>query len=127
MPKPRGPKILPGVQTAICQAIRLGASQRIAAKAGGVSRQTLTNWLTKGRGGDRAYLGFLAAYEEAETRCDLSALAAVEKGAKDGYWKAAAWRLARRHPEDYGDRTRTEIEVVGEDPVARLNRLLDGK
>jgi len=108
----RGPVILPEVANAIYQAVALGASQTVAAKAGGVALSTLKAWLLKGRNGEEAYIDFLKGYEKAETKCDMSALASIMSAAKNRDWKAAAWLLARRHPEEYGEVVRQEHQLA---------------
>ena len=117
----RGPVILPEVQAAIYQAVALGASQTLAAKAGGVALSTLKAWLLKGRNGEEAYVDFLKGYERAETKCDMSALASIMSAAKNRDWKAAAWMLSRRHPEEYADRQEQQITLSGGIDVSGLS------
>lgn len=123
--RPRRPKLCEINQAAICRAVALGASQRIAARAGGIALTTLQEWLTRGRDGDARYTGFLKAYEEAQTKADVGALAAIAAAAKKD-WRAAAWSLQRRHPDDYGERVTQEILTPEIDPLALADRLLGG-
>ena len=41
----------------------------------------------------------------------------VKKSDSDGTWQAAAWKLERRHPQDYG-RTITEHQGNDDAPIA---------
>lgn len=89
------PKLTPDVQERICQAIAIGATYELAAKYGGVAYETFRRW----RDGNRA---FCAAVEDAEGRAAVGWLAKIEKAANEGAWQAAAWKLERRYPQEYG-------------------------
>ena len=94
-------KRTPETAERIIRALRLGATHRLAAAAGGINVATFYRWLDA----DRA---FRDAVKEAEGAAALAALAAIERAAQAGTWQAAAWLLERRYPEEYGRRVVTQ-------------------
>lgn len=67
-------------------------------------------WLRRGADGDRRYVGFLDAVEKAQSEADLRDLKTIREAAQAGVWQAAAWRLERRHPQQWG---RRRVEMTG--------------
>lgn len=104
----RKSKLTPETQQKITEAIELGATYELAANYGGVAYNTFNEWM---KAGEDAPAGvkreFYEAVKEAEGRAAVKWLAKIEKAASEGNWQAAAWKLERRYPGDYG-RTRTE-------------------
>lgn len=85
------------------QAIQLGATYALAAQYGGVTYETFNNWMNKGEAArSGVYFQFFNAIKEAEGKGAIGWLAKIEKAANDGSWQAAAWKLERRYPEQYG-------------------------
>ena len=107
-------QLTPDVTLKICQAIALGATYEIAAMYGGISRSTFYEWLKRGDadGAEEPYAGFADAVRNAEAAGAIGLLAKIEQAANAGTWQAAAWKLERRYPKDYG---RTVSEVTGPD------------
>ena len=102
---PARPKLTPDVQKRICDAIAIGATYDLAAKYGGVTYETLNQWRkTKPQ--------FSEAVKEAEGRAAVGWLAKIEQAANQGHWQAAAWKLERRYPQEYG-RTVQNVEHSG--------------
>lgn len=94
----RKSKFSEAVTDRIMEALRLGATYEIAAEYAGISRSTLYNWMEKGKEQSRGqYKTFLDSIKGAEARGAIANLAMIETAAKSGNWKAAAWRLERRH------------------------------
>ena len=94
----RKSKFSDAVTARILEALRLGATYEIAAEYAGISRSTLYNWMEKGKEQARGqYRTFLDSIKGAEARGAIANLAMIESAAKAGDWKAAAWRLERRH------------------------------
>lgn len=109
----------------VTDALRLGATYRMAAQYGGVSYDAVNDWMNKGKiaakyaeNGDpipqdlEAYYQFHQELQKAEAEAVLGWLAKIEKEANEGNWQAAAWKLERRYPKDY---SRNVTEVVGDD------------
>ncbi len=83
----------------IVQAVKLGATMDMAAKAGGVSVRTLRAWLADARrnGEESPFYKLLQDVQEADGASGINALACIQKAAKEGKWQAAAWLLERKH------------------------------
>jgi transposase-like protein len=83
----------------IIAAIEMGATNAIAAEAGGISQRTLYRWLSKGEQDktNSRFKRFLKAFRTAESKSALSALAVIREECAKGNWKSAAWLLERKH------------------------------
>lgn len=90
----------------ICDAIRVGATFRLAAAFAGISEDTFQRW-------HKNNAVFADAIKEAEGAGAVGWLAKIEKAANEGAWQAAAWKLERRYPKEYG-RTVVSQEHTGE-------------
>lgn len=108
----RPTKLTPDLQARIVAFLGAGAYMETAAAAAGVSKQTLYTWLHRGAEGDRPYKAFLDAVEKAQGEADIRDLKTIRDAAQAGAWQAAAWRLERRHPEQWG---RRRVEMTGAD------------
>jgi hypothetical protein len=112
----RRTKYTPETVEKITQAIRLGATYRLACDYAGISEETFAQWRnTKPE--------FSEAVKAAEGEGAIKWLALIDRAAngitdKDGNlvqapsWQAAAWKLERRYPQMYG---RQAIEISGPD------------
>ena len=87
----------------ITDAVRVGATYKLACSYAGISDETFANWRKR-------YPEFEQALVEAEGGAVVKWLALIDKAAQDGTWQAAAWKLERRYPREYG---RTVIEHDG--------------
>ena len=99
----RPTKYTPEVVTKMLDAIRMGATYELAAGYAGVSKDSFERWR-------KNKADFAARIKEAEGVGAIGWLAKIEKAASDGTWQAAAWKLERRYPSQYG---RTVKEHVG--------------
>ncbi len=108
-------KRTPLARERILEAIRLGSTYELAAYYGGMSYDTFNEWM-------KSDPQFFDAVKEAEGEAALKWLKKIESAAARN-WFAAAWKLERRYPGQYG-RTVTQTEVSGKDggpiPVIRL-------
>jgi hypothetical protein len=128
----------------IVKACRLGAFRSEAAAAASVSRTTIHNWEQRGEDAiaaaqehleageqvteadvpeaDRPFVAFVNALNEAEASNEVSLVGVIRSHTgKD--WRAAAWLLARKHPERWGVREHPESGAGGD--LAELERLVD--
>lgn len=103
----------------ILEAIELGSTYELAAAYGGISYATLNDWLKRE---DEEYLKFSEDVKQAEGKAAIGWLTKIEKAATDGNWQAAAWKLERRYPREFG---RTVKEVSGTLNVRDLSKLSD--
>lgn len=115
MPAGRPTKYTPETVGKITNAIAVGATFTHACNYAGIDLDTFANWRKK-------YSEFSDAIKEAEGKAVVGWLAKIEKAANDGNWTAAAWKLERRYPHDYG---RTVQEHTGKDGEALLQPLAD--
>jgi transposase len=103
-PKPVGrpSKFTDDVKQKLIKALKLGATHDIAASYAGVSRSLFYEWKAKGEAGDPEFTEILDAIRLAEAIGAIGWLEKIEAAANDGNWQAAAWKLERRYPRDYG-------------------------
>lgn len=101
--------------TEIVGAVRAGAAYFRAAESQGISRRTLHRWLAKGeadhRDGRRTKL---AAFWQEFKKANSEVVAKVEKNlvlASESDWRAGAWFLTKRAPENYSDQPNYEKQI----------------
>lgn len=103
-PKPhvgRKTKLTPETQQLIIQALSVGATHRIACEYAGIHQDTFYLWLQKGAEGKPPYSEFSEAVTRTQGRAAVGWLAKIEAaGAED--WRALAFKLERRYPDEYG-------------------------
>lgn len=112
-PAGRPPKLDPVKVDRMLSAMRTGIAMDTAARFAGIPRQTLFDWLARGRAARATpvYREFVEQVEEAIAQFEVLALARITK-AGDEQWQADAWRLERKFPEKYGRRTRIDGQVT---------------
>src|SRR5260221_313994 len=93
------------VQQRICEAVELGATYEDAAEYVGIAYETLRDWSNKNP-------VFSAALRASVGKATLGWLELIERAAVDD-WRAAAWKLERRHPQRWGPRERIEVAHSG--------------
>ena len=89
--------------------LKKGGSYKLAAKAAGGRPQVLQDWLERGRAGSPRYAGFARACDLAIANYDLKKIGQISKSGELD-WRAAAWELERRRPDEYG----TEKKLIQE-------------
>ena len=91
--------LTPRIQEIICDAIAAGNYQKVAARAAGISEETLKKWRARGRRGiEPLYVAFEEAIEKANRDCEMTLVAKV-MAATDEDWRAAMTMLERKYPE----------------------------
>ena len=123
----------------ILEALENGATKKMAAACAGISVDTLSRWI-------KLNAVFAAKIAYAEATQGLRCLESIKKAAlervettvkriehKDGGvttitetrtvidWKAAAWWLSKRYPEEYGNRTRVSPSQPPVTPTAETD------
>lgn len=94
--------------------VRHGVPIRHAAMAVGVGESTIHSWLARG---DQAKSGIYRDFLEAVTRAkaeSVATLAARVSQAAATDWRAAAWLLSRRAPEEFIDPGKRYDLIAGE-------------
>ncbi len=95
----RKTKFTPATTEKILEAVRLGATFKMAAEYAGISRTTFHKYVNQGRAANPGtkkaefYENLLAADADGA----ITNLTVISEAALRGDWKAAAWRLERRH------------------------------
>lgn len=114
MGKPGRPTALDDqTQAVIVRAISVGATFEAAANAGGVVYNTFNEWMKKGEAAKSGkYRDFYEAVKKAKGNRQIRWLAQIEKAADGGNWQAAAWKLERTEPKNFG---RQRVEHTGAD------------
>lgn len=131
----RPSKLTPETQLRIVQGISMGATYEHAAQYGGIAYNTFNEWMKKGEAARSGkYRDFYEAVKKAEGQAVIGWLAKIEKAASDGTWQAAAWKLERRYPKEYGRQVhkhtvevdwRREVREAGADPDQLFTQLVD--
>jgi hypothetical protein len=88
----------------LVRAILVGATYDLAARFAGISHDTFLKWRKQA---ETAKPGTPLAVlrdrlREVEGQAAIGWLAKIEMAASQGNWQAAAWKLERRYPEEYG-------------------------
>lgn len=97
----------------ILQALSLGATHRLACQYAGIDEETFRQWRKR-------FFGFSDRVTEAEGRASVGWLAKIEQAASDGVWQAAAWKLERRYPHEYGRKVTELGNANGKPLVIRI-------
>jgi hypothetical protein len=101
----------------VAVAIKSGASRRMAAGMVGCHHATIARTAER----DPA---FAKQLQDAESGVDLGALKRIqEASAENKNWRAAAWVLERRHPEEFG--RKTPHTFTGDQVVALLAQIFN--
>lgn len=98
----RPTKLTPEIQQLIVQALSVGTTHKLTCQYAGITETCFYEWLDKGRRGLQPYAEFTEAVKKTEGRAVVGWLAKIEAAASEGSWQAAAWKLERRYPQDYG-------------------------
>ena len=107
----RPTKLTPDVQEAIVDGINAGLTFRLSCARAGVNPATFYRWLGTGETANVGrYREFCDAVERAKADSALRLVSQITLQAPAD-WRAAAFMLERRFPDDYGRRT----EVTGKD------------
>jgi hypothetical protein len=114
----RTSKLTPERQAKVCQAIELGATYLHACNYAGISYETFRRWM-------RENVAFHDAVKESEGKATVGWLSKIEKAASEGNWTAAAWKLERRYPNDYGRRDGSR--TVQDDQEGKEREALDAE
>lgn len=96
---------------AILAGLQQGNTRRASAEAAGVSSRTLQRWLQRGRDSKTGkYVELLRRVEAAECKAETAMVKSIVQAASEGDWRAAAWWLERRVPQDFAKRQRLSVE-----------------
>lgn len=102
----QGPERSPEIDAAILAKIADGSTQTDAAQAVGIHRTTLSRWKSAD-----PELAEAMERAESEAKAKLLQLVLSSAGGEDPDWRAAAWILERRWPDEFGPKARMQISV----------------
>jgi hypothetical protein len=120
---PAKSKLTPELQKLICTLLQAGNTKKVAAEAAGIAESTFYDWM-------QTRPAFAAAVEKAEAEAEATLVTRVAKAAASS-WRAAAWLLERRNPDEWGavntrrpsgDDERPELGVM-DAPARRTSHL----
>ena len=115
----RKTKLTPKTQKAIVDALSVGATHRIACEYAGITQDTFYRWLNQGEAGKSPFSEFSEQVARTQGRAAVGWLAKIDAAANEGDWRAVAWKLERRYPQEYG-RTVHEVEHSGAIGIVQL-------
>lgn len=98
----RKTKLTPEVSEKIVKLIGFGNYRETACAAAGIDARTLRNWLKWGAEGTEPYAAFCEAMEEAEAQAHTRHVLTLVSASKED-WRAAAWILSRRWPNQWAE------------------------
>lgn len=98
----------------ICARVANGVPKTYAAKASGVSLNTIAEWERRGRGQDERPATELTVWFASEMDKAVAKFieSKVVEISKDEAWQAKAWLLERRFPDEFGRREIQRYEGV---------------
>jgi len=119
---PAHSKFTPETRDKILLAIRAGSYVETAAAYAGIGKSTLHEWLKRGaneKAGD--FRDFSLAVEQAIAQADVRDITIIANAAQKGIWQAAAWRLERKHPQQWA--RRHVLQVGSEDGMLKTQEI----
>lgn len=106
----RKPKLTPELHDRAVKLKKGGANNRDICAAVGIHESTFYAWVNDPKG--KAQLEFSDAIKRAEADYKNALLAIIARDAQERDWKAAAWLLERKYPEEYSRRDRVQADVT---------------
>jgi hypothetical protein len=95
----------------LIEALRSGSYRIDACRAAGVHYNTLLAWEKKGESRTSGeYVEFLEALRRAEAEAVVSSVEVITKAATDGDWRAAAWFLEHKYPNNWARLDKRAVE-----------------
>lgn len=127
--------LTPELSATIVELVRRGVPISQAAEHVGIGRTTVREWIRRGedrdtRPGSAVFEEFATDMRAARAARLADVLEMVGEGAKKD-WRAAAWEAERGWPEEFGQRTRTDITSGGRPmtlalPITDIHNVANG-
>ncbi|MFM6455022.1 MAG: hypothetical protein ACKPH7_24830 [Planktothrix sp.] len=111
----RPSKLTPAIKSKLLSMIRIGVPLESACKCCNLDYSTVKEWIQRGKGTHSSrgktpeFSAFADSYEQAIGECEANLIASIQQSASHD-WKAAAWLLARRHPDRWSEPKPTSLE-----------------
>ncbi len=118
-PVGRPSRLTPERSKVLLEGVKMGLTYKLACARSGITFTTFRKWIEKGeQQATGEYRDFLDLLTKAEADGAAQSIAAIKIAAQKD-WRAAAWMLEARHPEEYG---RKRLEVTGKNggPVEQI-------
>ena len=105
-------RLTPALRKQILEMISNGVPMSTAAVANGVPKRTFFEWAAKGRGDDAVepYRSFAVEVDKAQETWAARTVSRVD-AASEKDWRAGAWLLERRRPDEFGDPAKGGVTV----------------
>lgn len=87
------------------EAFKKGATIEIACGCAGIDESLYYKWQKKAESGDKKYCRVFQEFKSARSNGSLIWLQAIDEAVFRGVWQAAAWKLERIYPDNYGANT----------------------
>lgn len=107
--------LTPALQERIVKLVQVGNYLETSARAVGISKKTLFEWLARGNKGEQPFADFRAAVEAASAEAETIHVSMLARAAQAGQVSASQWWLERRFPKRYG--RRIEVAGDGDNPI----------
>jgi hypothetical protein len=117
----RPTKLTPDVQQTLALALGEGATVEHACAFAGIAPRTFYHWMERGENGEEAFVQFVQITTRARGRGIVTDLSTISKAVQAGDWRAAAWRLQHRYPQDYG--AKLKISGDADNPLRVLHTM----
>ena len=118
---PRPTKLTADVQRTLVFALQEGATVEHACDYAGIHKDTFYEWLKRGDAGEPAYADFSDAVTRARGQGVVTDLLTISNAVRAGDWKASAWRLQHRYPQEYG--AKLKIQGDADHPLRVLQEM----
>lgn len=117
----RGPrKLTVDVQAELCGWLLAGNYLETAAALVGLPADTVRAWIRRGlKEGSGKYHSLAMAVRKSEAEAAASSVERIRAAGRRGIWKADAWFLERKFPQQWGRWERVTVEDVGGQKEAR--------
>jgi len=115
-------KLTPEITEIIVQNIEKGNSYETASQAVGICRDTIYDWINRGKKGEEPFLHFLQSIKKARAKAEMRHVEVIEK-AMDKNWQASAWWLERTNRDQWGIKTEQKIEHTGKITLEQFRSL----
>ena len=97
----------------LIEALRSGSYRIDACRAASIHYNTLLAWEKKGKSQTSGeYVEFLEALRRAEAEAVVSNIEVITKAAQSGDWRAAAWFLEHKYPNNWARLEKRAVEDI---------------
>jgi hypothetical protein len=117
----RPTKLTADVQQDLVYALTEGASIEHACDYAGINPDTYYDWMKRGTAGEAGFAEFSESVTRARGRGVVHDLRTISDAVQAGNWKAAAWRLQHRYPQEYG--AKLKIQGDADNPLTVLHTM----